>query len=77
MRFRLALALVVATLAAPAAQASPPIPSLEDVLTLLPGRPVVQDYCVWEVRPDGRRELVCAPAGRLPESEWEIVVPHT
>lgn len=76
MRFRLALALVVAALAAPTAHASLPIPPLEEVLRLLPGGATVADYCVWEDRPDGRRELVCVPFGRLPDSEWEIDVPR-
>jgi hypothetical protein len=77
MRFRLAVALVVAALAAPAAHASPPIPPLEDVLKLFPAGTTVEDYCVWEVGPDGRRKVVCAPSGRLPELQWEIVIPRT
>lgn len=79
MRFRLALALVVATIApaVPAAEAAPPSPSLSDVLHLLPVSPTtVEDYCVWEVQDDGtRRKLACAPAGRLPVLESDILVP--
>lgn len=69
MSFRLALACCVAALAAPAAHASPPIPSVEDVLSVLDpgGAVVVEDYCVYEEDRYGNRRLIaCAPAGRLP-----------
>lgn len=68
MRSRLVLACVVAALAAPAADAVPPLPSPQDVLAMIKGgNSVVQDYCIYEIdRYGNRRPVVCVPAGRLP-----------
>lgn len=77
MRLRLALTLVVAALAAPAAHAAPPVPPLDEVFDNL-GKPEVRDYCVWEVDEDGtRRQVVCPPSGPLPAPEWTIILPRT
>lgn len=67
---RLMLACVVAALATPAAQASPPIPDVGSIASLLDPNTVVQDYCVYERQTDDTsRKVACVPAGRIPNVE--------